>query len=189
MSFTHLRYDACTYAHDLRQSLGVGEYVFTTPTPECVACLNATACGAGGPSRVDVQSELRGITRKASRCPADMASSMPQCQSTKVANCRPILDEHTRLSNPPCTLRGSGVNRFQWLCTNPQLVAERPFQADRSNRLMVKDCYRPQVDVPLDPSDVLPRGGAPVQLGLPCAAEPASHPPFNTVWRDCASHA
>ncbi len=185
MSFTHLRYDACTYAHDLRQSIGVGEYVFTTPTPECVACFNSTTCG----SQVDVQSELRGITRKASKCPSRVISTMPKCHSAKLANCRPILDEHTRLSNPPCTLRGSGINRFQWLCSNPQLLAERPFAADRSNRLAVKDAYRQQVDVPLDASNVLPRGGAPVRMDVaaaPCMAEAPSHPPFNTVWKTCA---
>ena len=28
--------------------------------------------------------------------------------------------EETRQSNPPCNLRGTGWNRWEWLCKNPQ---------------------------------------------------------------------
>jgi hypothetical protein len=191
MSFNRLPYDACTYEHDLRQSVGVGAYVFATPTPECVGCFEVSQCGPDGSALVDVHSELRGITRKASRCPARVMSTMPKCKTTRLANCRSILDEHTRLSNPPCTLRGSGINRFQWLCADPQRLAERPFEAERSNRLLVKDGYRMEVDTPLDATGALPPGGAPpVSLHAPsCAASEPTHPPFNTVWRGCAAYA
>ena len=51
--------------------------------------------------------------------------------------------EDTRLMNPPCNLRGTGFNRWEWLCLNPQDRTEMPFDTNICNRIIVKDNHRP----------------------------------------------
>ena len=46
--------------------------------------------------------------------------------------------EDTRLSNPPSTLRGTGINRWEWLCKNPQTDIEEPFDYQISSRILSK---------------------------------------------------
>ena len=72
--------------------------------------------------------------------------------------------EHTRISNPTCNLRGTGWNRWEWLCLDPQERTEIPFDFNISNRIVVKDNHRPCVPKPVDPTLALPKGG-----NLPCA--------------------
>ena len=43
-----------------------------------------------------------------------------------------IPAEDTRLSNPSCNLRGTGWNRWEWLCLNPQDRVEIPFDFNDS---------------------------------------------------------
>jgi hypothetical protein len=38
-----------------------------------------------------------------------------------------MMTDDSRLSNPPCNLRGTGWNRWEWLCLNPQERVEIPF--------------------------------------------------------------
>jgi len=66
--------------------------------------------------------------------------------------------EDTRLSNPPCTLRSTGWNRWEWLCWNPQDRAEIPFQWNTSYRTVVKDNHTPIIEEPLDQSALMPNG-------------------------------
>jgi hypothetical protein len=46
------------------------------------------------------------------------------------------------MSNPPCTLRGTGINRWEWLCTDPQTTALEPYQRCVNYRTIVKDNHR-----------------------------------------------
>ena len=64
--------------------------------------------------------------------------------------------ENTRLSNPPATLRGTGWNRWEWLCENPQKRSLVPFDYNINNRLVTKDNHRPLVPNPIDQSVFLP---------------------------------
>ena len=144
---------------------------------------------------VDVDSELMGITRKLSQDPnkkfqpecVDTVCSSGEvcgqgvsgkCQGSKPGERVPDKDlkhwkdcyipaEDTRLSNPSCTLRGTGWNRWEWLCLNPQEKVEIPFDYNISNRIIVKDNHRPCVPNPIDPTPAMPKGGK-----LPC--EPTS---------------
>jgi hypothetical protein len=74
-----------------------------------------------------------------------------------------IPREDTRLSNPSCNLRGTGWNRWEWLCLDPQDRVEIPFDYNISNRIIVKDNHRPCIPTPIDPKPVLPVGGT-----MPC---------------------
>jgi len=64
--------------------------------------------------------------------------------------------ESTRLSNPPCTLRGTGWNRWEWLCKNPQDRVEVPFDHMIDSVLMAKDNHRPLLPKPMDQTLALP---------------------------------
>ena len=140
---------------------------------------------------VDVDSELMGITRKLSEdpnkqyqpnCVDTVCSSGEACGQGVVGQCKGLKPgeragdqnlrhwqdcyipaEDTRLSNPSCNLRGTGWNRFEWLCQNPQDRVEIPFDWNISNRIVVKDNHRPCIPNPVDPSPALPKGGE-----LPC---------------------
>ena len=132
---------------------------------------------------IDIDSEMIGITRKFSKCPefkylpqVNLSANgganpggyaNPQFNNSSIKldynlmnftdnNCfEPVED--TRLSNPPCTLRGTGINRWEWLCRNPQERVFVPFDFNISDKTLAKDNHRPCVPNPLDQTLVLPR--------------------------------
>ncbi len=146
-------------------------------------------------SLIDVDSELLGLTRKSTKdigkqynpdCLEDMCNTGEVCGQGVVGQCKGrkpgerasdnnlkhwkdcyIPAEDTRLSNPSCNLRGTGWNRWEWLCLNPQDRVEIPFDFNISNRLVVKDNHRPCIPNPISAEPALPKGGE-----LPC--EPTS---------------
>ena len=67
--------------------------------------------------------------------------------------------ENTRLSNPPCNLRGTGWNRWEWLSRDPQEHLEKNFKNQVSTRIMVKDNHRPTLPNPIDNTSSLPNAG------------------------------
>ena len=75
-----------------------------------------------------------------------------------------VPTEETRLSDPACNLRGTGFNRWEWLCMNPQEKALVPFDYNISNRIVVKDNHRACVPKPIDQRLPLPSKPCP----LPC---------------------
>ena len=138
----------------------------TRPTSKCPSrkwiprCSKYTAdgypCGRGV---VATCRTCKGNTpmRRGDKCPDRFSSGVTHWKDCNV----PIED--TRLSNPPCNLRGTGINRWEWLCLNPQERVEAPFDYNISNRIVVKDNHRPCVPAPVDASPSLPKGG-----DLPC---------------------
>ena len=135
---------------------------------------------------IDVDSELMNITRPATQCPtgkylphpaSNNFCSAPNTHSmtptdtiaprtkTQVENFQTTPQvqtncfkptESTRLSNPPCTLRGTGWNRWEWLCQNPQDRVEVPFDHMINSTLVARDNHRPLIPTPLDQSIALP---------------------------------
>ena len=75
-----------------------------------------------------------------------------------------VPTEDTRLSDPACNLRGTGFNRWEWLCLNPQEKALVPFDYNISNRIVVKDNHRACIPKPIDQRLPLPAKPEP----LPC---------------------
>ena len=136
---------------------------------------------------VDIDSELIGISRNLSDCPElkylPSKNNQSYCgaHSNKVVGCQKnakvcvdntnVINfkdcfkptEDTRLSNPPCTLRGTGWNRWEWLCLDPQERVEIPFDYNIDNRIVVKDNHRPCIPTPVDPVPALP-----IPKKLPC---------------------
>jgi hypothetical protein len=176
MTTTSLGADACTYQEKLRRSVGPGMYMLNMPANDCgLDCKQdvpadpylrfqgwgPNTCAPG--AAVDDGSELRGLRYKASKCSADayMPGKYPQkgaCTVPGTAEARACAapTEATRLSNPPCTLRSTGWNRWEWLCYDPQERAMIPFEWNVSYRTVVKDNHTPILEEPLDQSVFFP---------------------------------
>ena len=202
-ALNNMRYDAGTYQTDLRQSVGPGAYVLGTPVQHCAPCFacdpranNGTSGGAAcadGAALVDVDSDLQGLTRRATRNPAGkyQAGTAAACTLRGVDDCGSVTVEDTRLNNPPCTLRGTGWNRWEWLCRNPQERALLPFDTMVDTSIVVKDNHRPHVARPIDQTLAMPPGKTAMSadVGAPQwkpRCEPEFLSPMPEVhWRSC----
>lgn len=207
MASASLRKDSCSYQEQLRRSVGPGMYVLDTPGNDCGADCNrdipadpylryqkygSSACPPG--KSIDDSSELLGLNYRKSHCSS--SAYAPGKYSTKGA-CGPagksnprsecgVPAEDTRLSNPPCTLRATGWNRWEWLCWDPQDRALIPFEWNTSYRTVVKDNHTPIIEKPLDQSKLLPTGQpdgrdfniptGPWEPRLGCGAMPPGNP-------------
>ena len=56
-------------------------------------------------------------------------------------DCNFKTNSYTRLDNPSSNLRGTGINRWEWLCRNPQSNVFIPFRNNLNTRLIMKDMY------------------------------------------------
>ena len=174
MSFNTLDYDTCAYKEELSESIGPGEYQLNTPFISCTDCYNKDPQmilqrSGGSVARnikmIDVDSELSNINRKLSNCSNDRfipkfdkdGNIDNNIDLVNFTNCNMPTTENTRLSNPSCNLRGTGWNRWEWLCQDPQERVEIPFDYNINNRLVVRDNHRPLVPKPLDQSAALPK--------------------------------
>lgn len=125
---------------------------------------------------VDTESDLLNLNRLLSRDPRHRYR--PQCINDRCVGvmndcdeCQPKLThfpvcngmkyEATRLSNPPATLRETGVNRFQPICLDPQDRSrwEHPGEIGINYRMVVKDNHIPCIPHPIDQTPALPQGG------------------------------
>jgi hypothetical protein len=114
---------------------------------------------------VDVESELHNITRKATRDPKGLyrgdgappgSALLKHTAAVLPPACKQLPAVDTRLSTPSCTLRGTGWNRWEWLCQDPQDHAIRPFTAYVNTGILIKDNHRPHLATPIDPTLALP---------------------------------
>ena len=174
MSFNRLDYDMCSYQHVLRESTGPGQYQLLTPAANCDPCyptdpkyrLQRRGVRLTGEQvYTDTSSELLNITRAGSKCPGkkhlpNESQTGEMCNNSLNPNYRecdmPTMED-TRLTNPACNLRGTGWNRWEWLCLDPQERVLIPFDYNINNRLVVKDNHRPCIPTPLDVSASLPK--------------------------------
>jgi len=176
MSFNRQNYDEGAYLHNLRQSTGAADYMLNAPRNDCdgrfftspyvrVNTLGASVCDK---NPIDVDSELMGLNRKNSRCPTQQY--IPQanefCVTKGLRDCNDLGSQDSRLTNPPCTLRSTGWNRWESLCQNPQDHAILPFTILANNSLIVKDNHRPFVSLPIDQTAALP---TPIETLPECA--------------------
>ncbi|MEN8811318.1 MAG: hypothetical protein ABF272_08020 [Flavobacteriales bacterium] len=140
---------------------------------------------------VDTHSDLLNITRKASKCCQNSWKKDPShcnwLSKTKFEKCHSshqtvenfqqegeltkrhfedcfLPTEHARLVDPACNLRGTGWNRFEYLCFSPQANCLAPFDHGIASRIVTKDCHRPCLPKPIDQRLPLPKDNGP----LPC---------------------
>lgn len=210
MSFSRLNYDPCTYEHNIKQSVGAADYYIGAPRVDCRACFpvdpsvnlgfthpGPVSGGIGGascknPPLVDISSELFGITRKASNCPTNkyLPGDGEYCKEKEIpVDCKLLPNEQTRLSNPPCTLRETGWNRWEWLCQDPQKFALVPFDFNVSNRLVVKDNHRPHIQMPINQASALPPLNSSDELySMPMTCYQPNNDIPSTHWKKCSSY-
>ena len=172
MSFNRLNYDNGAYAQELNQSVGPGHYKLKEPKISCKPCyphppsVRLQKQGVSTDKNnllIDIDSELLGLKKRHSKDPSKKYIATDANKGLRRSdnnlqhwdNCF-IPEEHTRLSNPSCNLRGTGINRWEWLCLNPQDRIEVPFDYNISNRTLVKDNHRPCIPTPINQELVLP---------------------------------
>jgi len=175
MPNTYASVGSCSYDEKLRVSVGPGMYKLTTPANDGGACgkdvpadpsLRWQAWGPGFcpvGANTDDNSELKGLNYRSSKCDKDMYSPYnynvkPACQAsgTQDAHSCSAPMESTRLTNPPCTLRSTGWNRWEWLCWNPQDKAIIPFQWNVNSSIVTKDNHTPGMPEFVDQTAVFP---------------------------------
>jgi hypothetical protein len=210
MSFTRQNNDTGAYEQHLAESVGPGLYKLNEPAISCEPCYPwapTVRLQRQGDSidtsknLIDIDSELLNITRKDSKCPSK--KFLPKCEGgacdqlkTQKGFCKDTCNtnfkdcffhqESTRLSNPTCTLRGTGFNRWQWLCKDPQNDVFAPFDTNVSTRLLARDNHRPCIPTPIDPIWVLPNANVPLQ-SEPTASvgAPTTYPPSQNWQKRC----
>jgi hypothetical protein len=209
MSSVGLNYDTPTYEQKLHTSIGPGMYMLGTPANDGSQCAQDVPfdpylrwqnwgpgfCAAG--STIDVDSDLHGITRKASKCAADQyhpsKSTVHQgcvaAGKVGVECARPT--EPTRLSNPPCNMRESGNNRWEWLCWDPQDHALEQFERNVSYRIVAKDNHVPCLPTLIPQDNAWPQPQAepaPAKYSPPqpfLGANSGVAPGGQNVWQSC----
>lgn len=172
MSYTGLKYDDSAYDQLLRESIGTLKYQMNTPQmSQCFIEDPNIMMQKGGVSvdrtkqMIDIDSELMGITRKLSHDPKTkyipkMDKEGNICSETKKINydpCNNITTEPTRLSNPSYNLRGTGWNRWEWLCQNPQDKLDIEFPTNINTNILSRDSHRPLVPIPGSSINSLPK--------------------------------
>ena len=159
MSLTNNIYDECKAQENLNRSVLSGSYKLNTPNTHCKPCFtpdpsiriqqNGVATCNG--NITDLDSELMGLTNKSTDCRHQNPNPPSnQCNPTMPEDCNHMKTTHSRLTNPPCELKGIGVNRFPWLPCDPQDKAIKPFQTQTQTRLVEKDNFRPCIKEPLE---------------------------------------
>ncbi len=145
---------------------------------------------------IDVESDLLLLNRLASRDPnMKYQPNCPQCQNcgssgypcgggvaSGCQNCQEALlhfptcnigTEYTRYTNPLCTSKEVGINRFVPLYLDPQDEARwlQPSEVGVNCRMMFKDNHVPCLPKLIDQSPALPKGGnIPCNLTVPVCA-------------------
>lgn len=155
-------YDGCKTTDDLRLTTGPGRYQLDAPPQYCNATfapeptIRQQKWGAsqnGSYMKTDVESDLFNINRPTTKNVC--GNYNPATDKINAASSVPVKEESfpntfSRLVDPPCTLRGSGINRWEWLCENPQESVMIPFDWNVTTRLQQKDQFRPCIPKPID---------------------------------------
>jgi hypothetical protein len=169
---TRMIYDNSSYQEELKRSIYSGNYQLSTPYNDCMDCdkfipndphIRFQAYGQNSCSMkkaIDDSTELSGINYKNSKCNADAYTPNKYistgCVPKTINDIRKcsIPTESCRLSNPPCSLKEIGINRFDPLCWNPQSKALESFDRIGINyRMVAKDNHIPLIETPDNQED------------------------------------
>ena len=139
-NLTRSKWDDIHQADDLRIATYAGRYAFTPfrncpesfPVNPTTRIQESGASYVSGKWKTEVESDLKGIGRPPTKWRADSLLYNPDTNPMNRAGVTHPEDENhpqnfNRISNPPCTLRSKGWNRWQPLFHNPQPTFETPF--------------------------------------------------------------
>ncbi len=147
MKPTRLNYDSNCIQKEIKQSVKPGQYSLYAPNNKfCYTSNPEIRYQHGGvdiANIININSDLKGLTRKLSNCSKYNPYNQPK-YTRRFRNCK-LPTEYTTLSNPPCTLKGTGWDRWDWLCKNPQknVIPELNMQMNVNTRLRARDNYIP----------------------------------------------
>jgi len=175
---TRMKYDNSSYEEGLSRTIYEGIYQLNSPYNDCSDCnqfmpndphiryqnYGHNSCSMA--KAVDDNSELIGLNYKNSKCNKEGYAP----NSYISTGCKPKLTndirkcstptESCRLSNPPCTLKETGINRYEPLCWNPQEKALESFDRIGINyRMVAKDNHTPLIENPEGYEKFLPKNG------------------------------
>lgn len=149
---TRLRHDPYHQVDDMRITSYASRYYLNPPAMNCPTTfpVNATtrlqksgASWVEGQWKTDVESDLKGIARLGSKIRCDEVQYHPDNKKVVLSHATDenVPQTFARLSNPPCTLRATGWNRWDSLFHNPQETFETPFDFFIPSRDMDKEKY------------------------------------------------
>lgn len=155
-ALTHPRNDDFRQADDMRITGYALNYYTNAPGINCPSSFPVDATtriqfsGASwvhGQWKTDVESDLKNINRLGTRVRDNAASYNPATNKVNRMALEAAPDESfpelfNRITNPPCTLRGTGWNRFEGLPHDPQLTYETPFDFFIPSRSLDKQKFR-----------------------------------------------
>jgi hypothetical protein len=160
-AMTRYRHDVGKMVENNESSTGAGRWALGVPN----AYGNATFApnptirqqkwGAAhdmSSTKTDVESDLLNLGRPSARTQCGQFNPLTDRRTLTAMPEAEFPQTFARLFDPPCTLRGSGVNRWEWLCQNPQENVMMPFSWNTDTRHAAKDRYRPDIALPLERS-------------------------------------
>jgi len=162
MSFNRLKYDVCEQKQHVKETVGPGNYYMNQPLI-CGTCfqdnpvirMQKSGVSLNGNSEwrfydgpIDVESELRNLTRPASRCPSKQY--LPKC-----SNCG------CRYQGQPC---GAGVSKLCQDCKSGKIKNGK--RCGDQNLVDFPDCHFPVQFTRLN--DCVPRGVGVNRFEFPC---------------------
>jgi hypothetical protein len=103
-------------------------------------------------TKTDVESDLRNLARPVTR--TTCGQYQPEQGLARAARLTPMPEAsfprtYERLVDPACNVKGVAVNRWSWLCQNPQENVLMPFEHGVNTQLAARDGYLPKLTLPL----------------------------------------
>lgn len=175
MSFTRFHDDPCRVAKQLQQSTDVGRWILNVPgngdKPAYMADPQIRIQTWGGnlmTNCVDLESELRGVNRRANKdCLGKdefTKFNVPTQQVSYPSNSA-MYTEESRTIMPAWTARDLEQVNWYILPLNPQENTCMPFQNNLSSRILEKDNFVAQIPCFSDGPEHLIPGSLPVNQG------------------------
>jgi len=158
MTSTRSKHDNFHQQDDMRITSYAIRYYLEKPEHNCPSSFPAEPTvrmqysGASWPQgqwKTDVESDLKNINRLGTRVKNNEIQYNPETNkfnNTPLQNAGDLVMglTHQRLTNPPCTLRATGWNRWVDLPHDPQEVFETPFDFFIPSRTQSKDNWTKQ---------------------------------------------
>jgi hypothetical protein len=148
-SMTRYKYDIGKMVENNEITTGPGRYALGLPnhfgnaafiTDPTIRMQKWGASHDMSSTKTDVESDLRNLSRPSTKSSCGHETTARTLTPMTEAS---FPQTHARLVDPPCTLRGTGWNRWEWLCQNPQENVMMPFEWGVQSRYAAKDGYSP----------------------------------------------
>ena len=155
-ALTRSRNDDFRQADDMRITGYSLQYYVNAPGINCPVSFpvdfttriqKSGASWVSGQWKTDVESDLKNINRLGTRIRNNSASYQPKHNQFNRMELQAAPDESfpllfNRTTNPPCTLRATGWNRWEGMPHNPQLTFETPFDFFIPSRMLDKEACK-----------------------------------------------